>query len=265
MRKGGSKIITSQFNRGRGMARKYSLLKRVVQAVPGLRGGLAAAFMLLPKPLSAKAYAFLRRRVFPDNQPRVAAFDHAFKQVRQSTSDTVIQYYEFGVARGTSVISSYQIAKANGLDLKIFAFDSFKGLPSSEGIFAAGDMAYPDATFRRFVDKAGVPLEQVTSIPGFFNVSLTDSLKLTLGLKPSVAVFHNDSDLYESTRDALSWIEDLAMPGSVIIFDDWYSFSSLDKPEHFGEKRAFAEWPDRPNWKLLFETSNANIAFVKTE
>ncbi|MES2414833.1 MAG: TylF/MycF/NovP-related O-methyltransferase [Pseudomonadota bacterium] len=246
------------------MAKKYSILKRIVQAVPGLREALATAFTLLPKPLSARAYAFLRRRVFKDNEPRVGAFYRAFDQIKQAGANNPANYFEFGVARGTSIISSYTIARENGLDLNIYACDSFEGLPSGEGeVFEAGDMAYSDRVFRRFIDKAGVPLERVTSIPGFFNVSLTPALKQTLGLKPGIAVFHNDSDLYESTRDVLDWIEDLALPGSVIIFDDWHSFRAEKNPADFGEQKAFAEWRARPQWELLFETAEANVAFVK--
>lgn len=245
------------------MSKKYSLIKRLVQAVPGLRETLATAFTLLPKPLSAKAYAALRRHVFRDNQPRLDVFHRAFDEVRKKVSGD-LDYFEFGVARGTSVIASYTIAREKGLDLRIFACDSFEGLPSSEGGFVSGDMAYSDHTFRRFIDKAGVPLDRVVSVPGFFNVSLTPELKQKLGLRPGVAVFHNDSDLYESTRDVLRWIEDLALPGSVLVFDDWHSFEAEAQPENFGERRAFAEWPDRANWELLIETPDANIAFVKT-
>lgn len=245
------------------MSKKYSLIKRLVQAVPGLREALATAFTLLPKPLSAKAYAALRRYVFRDNQPRLEVFHRAFDEIRKQALQE-INYFEFGVARGTSVIASYMIAREKGLNLRVFAFDSFQGLPSSEGSFVTGDMAYTDGTFRRFIDKAGVPLERVKSIPGFFNQSLTPELKQKLDLKPSVAVFHNDSDLYESTRDVLQWIEDLALPGSVLVFDDWHSFAGEAQPENFGERRAFAEWRDRAHWQLLLETENANIAFIKT-
>ena len=98
---------------------------------------------------------------------------------------------------------------------------------------------------------------------GIFNQSLTDGLKHTLKLKPSVAIFHNDSDLYESTKDVLRWIDDLALPGSVLIFDDWYSFSGNPDPENFGEQRAFAEWANRHHWELLADTKDANVAFVR--
>ena len=52
-----------------------------------------------------------------------------------------LNYFKFGVARGTSVIASYMIARSKGLDISLYAFDSFKGLPSDEGDFGQGDMA----------------------------------------------------------------------------------------------------------------------------
>lgn len=244
------------------MTKKYSLIKRVVQSIPGLREALAGAFMLLPKPLSATAYAALRKYVFRDNQPRLDAFAMAFEHMR-SLGHSHVQYYEFGVARGTSVIASYMLARSKGLDLAVYAFDSFAGLPSSEGGFVAGDMAYSEATFRRFTDKAGVPSAKVQTIPGFFNVSLTPALKTRLGVKPAVAIFHNDSDLYESTKDVLAWIDDLALPGSVLIFDDWHSFAGQGDPAQFGEQRAFAEYASRGDWDLCYEKPEGNVAFVR--
>lgn len=68
-------------------------------------------------------------------------------------------------------------------------------------------MAYSDRTLRRLINKAGVPFDHVTSILGFFSLSLTPRLKQKLDILPNVAISHNDSNLHELTRTVLSWIQ----------------------------------------------------------
>ena len=148
------------------MAEKYSFIKRIVQAVPGLRESLVTTFTLLPKPLPGKNYDLMRRHVFRDNEPRLKIFNLAFEQVKKKDSKHA-NYFEFGVARGTNVIASYMIAHGKGMDASVYAFDSHKGFPSSEGDFGQGDMAYPKRVFKRFVANAGVPLDRVVCVPGF--------------------------------------------------------------------------------------------------
>ena len=114
------------------MARKYSLIKRWIQAVPGLREALAAAFTWLPKPLSIKAYAALRKYVFRDNQPRMAIFQRAFEEIKKHGLYE-INYFEFGVARGTSVISSYMTAKKKRYGPENFCVRLISGLAVERG------------------------------------------------------------------------------------------------------------------------------------
>lgn len=117
------------------MTRKYSLLKRLVQAIPGPREALVTAFTLLPRPLSIKAYDALRRFVFRGNQVRLNAFYRAFEKVSYQTTGKV-NYFEFEVARCTSVIARYMTAREKELDLPVFTFASFANPPSNEGGFA---------------------------------------------------------------------------------------------------------------------------------
>ena len=61
----------------------------------------------------------------------------------------------------------------------------------------------------------------------------------------------------------LPWVNNLAIPGSLLIFDDWNFSSSEPEPENFGEQRAFCEWVNRFQWEPLVGTEEANVAFVK--
>jgi hypothetical protein len=242
-------------------ASKYSIAKRVVQAVPGLRELGATAFTALPLPLSAWTYRLMRRGVFRDNEHRLPAFRASF--ARFHASDGPVNYLEFGVARGTSIIGADALARSRGLVLQIFAFDSFRGLPSGEGGFARGDMAYSEPTFRRFTAKAGVDPRRVTCVPGMFSDTLNDGLRTRLGLERGRYVVHIDCDLYTSTREALAWLGPILSTGSVIIFDDWFAFDGEPQPSLQGEQRAFAEWDDRRRWTELHIEPGWNAAFVK--
>ena len=59
-----------------------------------------------------------------------------------------------------------------------------------------------------------------------------------IGLE-QVAVAWIDCDLYASTVPVLDYLTARLAPGSVLIFDDWFTFRA--SPGH-GEMRACAEW-----------------------
>lgn len=243
---------------------KYSLAKRIVQSTPGLREGLAGAYRKLPTALSPTVYDIMRKTVFRDNLNRLPVFQAAFAEVLRSSE--VGDYLEFGVARGTSMIAAYKIASANSRfdEMKFHAFDSFKGLPSSEGTFVAGDMSYSEDTFKDFCKKAGVDLERVTTTEGFFNKSLSPKALDDLGVDAAAAnIFHIDCDLYESTLDVLASIKGHLGLHSVIIFDDWFSFEEENYSWGFGEKRAFAEWSEKDKFEPLAITYPWNASFIK--
>ena len=243
-------------------AAKYGLARRLMNSVSGSREKLANGFCHLPDFLAPHVYDMARRFVFRDNQKRLAVFEAAFGEA--SRSGNLGDYLEFGVARGTSFVSAYKIANelACASQMRFHAFDSFAGLPSSEGDFVAGDMSYPEAVFRRFIRKAGMPLAPVTTTKGFFDRSLTAERASELGLEPAKAhVVHIDCDLYASTVSVLAFLEDLLGVGSVIVFDDWFSFEEQEKPWEHGEQRAFNEWRLRDRFEPLAITYPWNAAF----
>jgi hypothetical protein len=58
-----------------------------------------------------------------------------------------------------------------------------------------------------------------------------------------------DCDLYSSTCTALNWLEGLIADKTILIFDDWYSFSEGDE---LGQQRALKEFKQR-NKHLVFK------------
>ena len=242
---------------------KYSMAKRFVGSVPGLRNFGARCFSYFPTSISPYIYRFMRASFFRDELKRLKTFEVCFDKL--AASGDVGDYLEFGVARGASMISSHRFANRHRLDeMRFFAFDSFAGLPSDEEQFTQGDMAYSQKDFLHFCRKAGVGLQRVTPVPGFFDATLTNEMLTKLDIMPGRHLVHVDCDLYESTVLVLRFVEPILEAGSIIVFDDWHSFDYKDNPEDWGEQRAFREWPSHEKFERLAEHPEWNCAFIKT-
>jgi len=155
-------------------------------------------------------------------------------------------YLEFGCADGGSLADAYRAARRKGLaGMKFFVFDSFEGLPEPTGVdadrfrrYQKGDYACDMETYKRNVRLQGVDLECLTLVPGWYNESLTPELKKKLPIQRA-AVILIDCDLYESTVPVMDFIADYIQDGTVLIFDDWFSYKGRTDR---GEARAFKEW-----------------------
>jgi hypothetical protein len=129
---------------------------------------------------------------------------------------------EFGVYSGRTInhIASLDVGK-------VFGFDSFDGLPEDWR---------PDFTkgaFRR-TDLPQVA-QDVTLVPGWFEDSLPAFLKANPG---PVSFLHIDCDLYSSTRTVLHYLNERIVPGTVIVFDEYFNYVGWRNHEF----KAFAEF-----------------------
>jgi Methyltransferase domain len=107
---------------------------------------------------------------------------------------------------------------------RIYAYDSFDGLPANYENLSAG-------TFATAVPK----LNGVRIVKGFFEDSLTPALAAEV---EQVSLAHLDADLYSSTACALEWLTPLLHAGSLLLFDEFLG-------EDPAEERAFVEWTER--------------------
>ncbi len=203
-------------------------------------------------------------------------------------------YLEFGVFRGSSFVAAYKTlehcrqdwtskkrnelaysdktrADGNKLvqknDLRYFAFDSFDGLPEIKGIdqssarFSRGRYDCGQDVFVSVLKKNGVDLSKVVLVPGWFDQSLTAEVKKRHNLR-AASVVMIDCDLYESTKPVLEFITDLLVDGTILIFDDWFSFKG--DPDK-GEQRATREWLNKnPQIKLqdYYQVGSTQKSFI---
>ena len=181
-------------------------------------------------------------------------------------------YLEFGVFRGSSFVTAYNAINSavedwgsknraylaytdaqraeqaythvNKNNIRFFAFDSFDGLPEPEGFdkleprYSKGRYDCTEGDFKSILRGRGVDLDQITTVPGFYEDSLTPAVKSQHEMT-AASIVMVDCDLYESTKTVLEFITSLVVEGTVIIFDDWLNFKANPG---LGEQRACAEW-----------------------
>jgi O-methyltransferase len=161
---------------------------------------------------NAKLYSWIRSvgAVVPKVSDRLALYKYVSNHFIMGGP---IDYLEFGVFRGDTVRAWTNL---NGNpDSRFIGFDSFEGLPErmcasiGKGAFDVGG-AIPQ-----------IPDDRVQFVKGWFQRTVPAFLK---EFSPrSRLVIHNDSDLYSSTLYTLARLNDIMVPGTIIIFDEFAS------------------------------------------
>jgi len=222
-------------------------------------------YLLLPSFLSSRLLSIALSTVLSD--PRKPFFERAFEMI--ASTGTEGDYLEFGVGEGRSFILASNAAKKYGMTkIRFFAFDSFQGLPESEGeTFHQNQYQSSKELFNKVIRDGQVDMESVEVVEGLYSDSLNETVKENYRLKKA-AIVHVDCDLHLSAEAALRFVESLIDIGSIIIFDDWHSFTMRGEPEdgkQKGEQKAFGQWPlnscfqefyDADRWKAFVMRTN---------
>ncbi|MDQ3185012.1 MAG: class I SAM-dependent methyltransferase [Pseudomonadota bacterium] len=160
-------------------------------------------------------------------------------------------FLEFGVASGRSI----NFIAAN-TEAVVYGFDSFQGLPEDwrPGV---GKGAFRKPAEWRPEVRANVELNV-----GWFEDTLPDFLADHHG---DIAFLHVDCDLYSSTTTVLSLLADRLKPGSVIVFDEYFSYIGWEKHEH-AAFREFIEKHQKNFDYILYQVagSPAQVAAILT-
>jgi O-methyltransferase len=174
---------------------------------------------------------------------REVILDHAMDYAR--TSGIEGDYLEFGVFQGRTFAAASYLSRKRGLSMKLYAFDSFAGLPRNSEVdssgyrmYEAGAYACSEADFLKNVRRTGADIERVITIPGFFEESLKLANPRLANLRKAAVVWI-DCDLFSSTVCVLNFLSNYLQHGSLIIFDDYFCYRADPKA---GEARAFREW-----------------------
>jgi len=196
------------------------------------------------------------------------AIRKAFKLAVKNQQEPIGDYYEFGLFRGFAFLKAFEHSKNLGLDgINFYGFDSFEGLPPAEGIdvadgrFFEGQFACSKEDVEKNLASNGMDMDRVTLVKGFYEDSLTEELKQAHSFKPASVVLL-DCDLYSSTVEALAWVDSYLQDGTILLFDDWFSFG---ESEELGQQKAMSEFLEQhPNYSIehLWRFCRNGNAFV---
>ncbi len=141
---------------------------------------------------------------------------------------------EFGVWNGKT-LGVIAAARA-GRDA--YGFDSFEGLPE------AWRTGFPSKSFG--VDGRVPEVPGAELVVGWFD----DTLPRFLDEHPGpVAFLHVDADLYSSARTVLDLVGPRLVPGTVIVFDEYFNYPGWERHEH----RAWREYVERTGVRFRHE------------
>lgn len=174
---------------------------------------------------------------------RKYAIDLALSNASDNAYKEELFYLEFGVWNGKSAnfLSKY-------VD-KLYAFDSFKGLPEEwvgclrKGIFNL-DGNIPNLN------------SNVFPIVGYVENTLDDFLKK---YNPKIMFVHMDMDLYNPTKFTLKKIKPYLAKDAIILFDELYNYINWKEGEYKALKEVFRD--DEYIYKSF--NINENQAFIQ--
>lgn len=155
---------------------------------------------------------------------------------------------EYGVDKGKSFIQLCELFK----DQKVFGFDAFLGLP---GQIWEGNMIHKGAFDHGGKIPFDVP-ENGTIVNGWFNETLP-------GFdyeKPVAKYIHIDCDVYSSTVEILNTMSGKIVPGTIVVFDDYFNHQNWRQGEH----KAWLEFVSKNNinYRYLYVAGMATAILV---
>jgi hypothetical protein len=150
---------------------------------------------------------------YPFFEQRFEMYDYINNEVLKNSE---IDYLEFGVFKGESIKYFSELNRQQGS--RFIGFDTFEGLPEDWIEFSR---TVKSQTFSTNGNLPAIDDERVGFIKGLFQDTLPGFLDNFKSDRP--LVIHNDSDLYSATLYVLTFMDNYLVPGTVIIFDEFYS------------------------------------------
>ena len=169
-------------------------------------------------------------------------------------------YYEFGTGSKVVTLSEFLIAADKFYNtyklekLKIFAFDSFEGLPTPaveadhHPSWKKGEYAGSIEHVKNKIDNLKLKIKlDITYIKGFYEKTLDEALREKLkNFPPSIITL--DVDYYSSTKTILDWLVPILPSSCIFYFDDIWAFAGNP---NYGQIKSINEFnADKKNGTL---------------
>jgi hypothetical protein len=178
-------------------------------------------------------------------------FYNAFQALK--FNDISGDYAEFGVSGGNTFALANRERARTGLNMTLWAFDSFSGLPPGAGQndehpkWQKGAMSTSLEKFHRLCGKRGIAPDSYQCVPGYYSETLDkDPSRKT---PADIALAYIDCDLYSSTISVFNFLSKRMKHGMIVAFDDYFCWSST---QISGERKALLEFQaNNPQWYFL--------------
>lgn len=148
---------------------------------------------------------------------------------------------EFGVFTGNSL----RFISKHLPDRKIYAFDSFEGLP--EAWPGARSTTHKKGHFNVKGNLPQVDNPNITFVKGFFENTMPEFIKT---YTDQVALIHIDCDIYSSTKTIFHYMKPYINRGTVILFDELIGYPDFE----INEMKAWVEFIEETklSYKYLY-------------
>jgi O-methyltransferase len=134
-------------------------------------------------------------------------------------------YVEFGSYGAVTFRSAYEESRKLNFPVKLWAFDSFKGLPESMGDhprWVPGGMAMSEAEFVATLDYHNIPRDEYTIVSGFYKDTIGKGVRAADGYCRDIALAYIDCDLYDSSVTVFDFLLPRIKHGMIIALDDYH-------------------------------------------
>jgi hypothetical protein len=171
-------------------------------------------------------------RGFHRNGSDPAKYPYFYQHVTSAVKNDGL-WLEFGTGAGLSLNHLHPHVPET-----IYSFDWFNGLP--ENWIESNGKTHPAGTFwvqdkKALLKRLDRTLPKAVIIDGLF----ADTLPIFLDAHTeNVAFVHVDCDLYSSTKTVLNCLGDRIVPGTVLLFDEFWGYENYAEHEYL----AFAEF-----------------------
>lgn len=152
-------------------------------------------------------------------------------------------YAEFGCYGGMTFNLAYKEILRHGNACKLWAFDSFKGLPKPKGTsdfhpcWNENDMSMSLEEFKKICFENNIPNNKYKIVSGYYSDTLDK--KLWKDKKLDISLAYIDCDLYSSTVDVLEFLAPKLKHGMIIAFDDYFMYT---ENQVSGNRKAMIEY-----------------------
>lgn len=184
--------------------------------------------------------------------------DHLNKALSHKNNNGLI--LEFGVWKGTTI---NEIAKQNP-KVTIHGFDSFEGLPEDwETSFNSNKNKHKKGYFS--LNNLPTVEKNVKLWKGWFENTIPIFIK---DYKDTISFLHIDGDLYSSAIIVLNELNHLIVPGTVIVFDEFYPWGRKSYARwREGEFKALNDWINKYSreFKVLYRSNHQQCSIEITK